>query len=86
MKANAHGKVIAIEEGGIIAILETKRGKAYLDINTDFPLRLKIGDKVSVEDCDYYFSDGILIHLVNEDTVLNIDDWIVNFKNGGRII
>ena len=80
MFATISGKVIDFENNGCITVLETKKGKAYVDINVDFPLRLKIGDNVEFDDTDCVVVDGTIIHVINEKTSIFIDDWHIQFK------
>ena len=80
MFATISGKVVDFENNGCVAILETKRGKACIDIDTDFPLRIKIGDNVEFDDTDCSIIDGTIIHVVTEKTSIFIDDWHIQFK------
>lgn len=82
MFATISGKFIGFEDDSkcSYAVLETKRGKALVDINTDFPLRLEIGDTVEFDDTECIVVDGTIIHLVNEKTSIFIDDWGITFK------
>lgn len=74
--ARAIGKVIDFKNNDIIAILETKDGEVYIDINTDFPISLKIGDNVEIETGSYYISNGRFVYVVDKETFLSINGWV----------
>lgn len=80
MFATISGKVVEFECNGCIAVVETKRGRAYVDIDTDFPLRLEIGDEVEFDNTGCSIIDGTPMHIVNEETLIFINDWGIKFK------
>lgn len=80
MFAAISGMIVGFRNNGCYAILETKRGQASVDINTDFPLRLKIGDIVEFDDTNCVVVDGTIIHVVNEKTTITINNWCVKFQ------
>ena len=69
--ASVSGNVVRFENSGIIAIIETANGETMLDINTDFELRLKIGDQIDLEDADFYVRNGKIVTIATDCITVN---------------
>lgn len=76
MTATAYGKVFGFEKDGLITVLETEFGLAYLDTNTDFPLEISLGDNVEIETESYYVMNGRFFYMVTEESHIAINGWV----------
>lgn len=74
------GTIIRFEDDkGIIAIVETKYGEAFLDVNVHFP-ELKIGDEIDLDNADIYITDGRIIYILPEEGWMFINNYRVEWK------
>ncbi|MFA6047459.1 MAG: hypothetical protein WCV59_01530 [Parcubacteria group bacterium] len=78
--ASLTGKITSFEDDKkIIAIVATKYGEAYLDINVSFP-NLKVGDEIDLEDADIYITDGRIIYVLPDEGWMFINNYRVEWK------
>lgn len=75
------GKIVAFEDNGMIAIIETKRGKAYVDVNLDFPLLLALGDNIEFDEIPYIVDDGMITYHLTVDTKIVVNGCMAEFKH-----
>jgi len=65
------GKIIGFANNGILAVVETELGNAYLDINDALDYRLRVGDEISVEEAGGYITNGQIVTVLGYEYVLN---------------
>lgn len=69
--SNVKGIIIAFAKEDCIAVVETVAGTALLDIDDTLDYRLKIGDKIEVNEASWYLSNGQIITILGYKYRLN---------------
>ncbi len=70
-KSVLKGKIIGFARGGILAIVATDLGNAYLDINDALDYRLETGDEIEVEEAGWYLMNGRIVAILGYKYRLN---------------
>lgn len=70
--ANLKGKIIRFTtEKEMMAVVETELGEAFLDVNTDWDNRLRVGDTIEVEGAGWYITDGHIVTILGQRYTTN---------------
>jgi hypothetical protein len=69
--SNLKGKIIDFALNEMFAVVATKLGNAYLDINDALDYRLQIGDDIEVTEASWYLSDGHIVTVLGYEYRLN---------------
>lgn len=65
------GKITSFTNNKCGAVVKTELGDAYIDCNTENDIRLKIGDKIHVDDAEFYILHGKIFTILEGKIWLN---------------